>query len=50
MTHTDKTTLVLSTIMCTGQLLDTTIGICEPAGVTVLINVLEWGQYILLYS
>lgn len=50
MTHIDKTTLVLSTSMCTGELLHIMITICEPAGVTVLIKVSEWGQSILLYS
>lgn len=42
MTHIDKTKLVLSTSMRTGELLDIMIALCEPAGVTVLINILEW--------
>lgn len=50
MTHVGKTILVLSINRRTGELLDITTAICEPAGVTALIKVLEWGQHILLFS
>jgi len=41
---------MFSTSVCTGELLDITIAICEPAGVTVLIKILETGPHILIYS
>lgn len=50
MIHIDENTRVLSTSTSTGELLNVMAALCEPAGVTVLINALERRQHVSLHS